>query len=52
MNDEFFRLPLGQWVKTGVDWITENLGFLFDFIRTVFSGLFDGADWLFATPPF
>lgn len=51
MND-FFRLPLGQWVKVAVDWVTENLGFLFDFIRTVFGGLYDATDWLLATPPF
>ena len=52
MNDEFFRLPLGEWVKIGVDWITANLQVLFDVIRTVFGGLYDGAEWIFATPPF
>lgn len=52
MNDEFFRLPLGQWVDVAVDWVTENLGFLFDFIRSIFGGLFDAADWLLVTPPF
>ncbi|MHA6667430.1 ABC transporter permease [Homoserinimonas sp. A447] len=52
MSDDFFRLPLGQWVKVAVDWVTENLGFLFDFIRSIFNGLYDAADWLFVTPPF
>lgn len=52
MNDEFFRLPLGEWVDVAVDWVTENLGFLFDFIRSIFGGLYDAADWLFVTPPF
>ena len=52
MNDDFFRLPLGEWVSVAVKWVTENLGFLFDFIRSIFGGLYDAADWLFATPPF
>jgi glycine betaine/proline transport system substrate-binding protein len=52
VKDEFFRLPLGEWVGVAVGWVTDNLGFLFDFIRTVFSGLYDAADWLFVTPPF
>jgi ABC-type proline/glycine betaine transport system permease subunit len=52
VSDDFFRLPLGQWVKVAVDWVTENLGFIFDFIRSIFGGLYDAADWLFITPPF
>jgi ABC-type proline/glycine betaine transport system permease subunit len=52
VNDEFFRLPLGDWVSVAVKWITANLGFLFDFIRAIFGGMYDAADWLFTTPPF
>ena len=52
MSDDFFRLPLGEWVSVAVKWVTENLGFLFDFVRGIFGGLYDAADWLFATPPF
>ena len=52
MNDGFFRLPLGEWVSVAVKWVTQNLGFLFDFIRSIFGGLYDAADWLFVTPPF
>ena len=52
MNDDFFRLPLGEWVNVAVDWVTENLGFFFDFIRSIFGGLYAAADWLFVTPPF
>ncbi|TQL47710.1 glycine betaine/proline transport system permease protein [Homoserinimonas aerilata] len=51
MND-FPRLPLGQWVKAAVDWVTEYLGVVFDVIRTVFNGLFDGVDWVLSAPPF
>jgi len=52
VNDGFFRLPLGEWVSVAVKWVTENLQILFDVIRTVFGGLYDGAEWLLATPPF
>jgi ABC-type proline/glycine betaine transport system permease subunit len=52
VNNDFFRLPLGEWVSVAVDWVTENLGILFDIIRSIFGGLYDGAEWLFITPPF
>ena len=52
MSDDFFRLPIGEWVKTGVDWVTDNLGLLFDVIRNIFGGLYEAADWVFITPPF
>ena len=50
MND--FRLPLGQWVKAAVDWVTENLSILFDVIRAVFGGLYEAVDWVLSTPSF
>jgi hypothetical protein len=31
-----FRIPLGQWVKAFIDFVTDNLAFLFDFIRVIF----------------
>ncbi|WP_306231325.1 ABC transporter permease [Agrococcus beijingensis] len=45
------RLPLGDWVETGVDWITVNLAVLFDVIRALVNGLFDVAEWVFTEPP-
>ena len=45
------RMPVGDWVETGVDWITGNLAVLFDLIRTLVSGLFDVAEWTFTEPP-
>lgn len=50
MND--FRLPLGTWAATVVDFITSSFGPLFDVIRTVFGGFYDGLEWALATPPF
>lgn len=45
------RLPLGDWVETGVDWITDNLAVLFDIIRTVVGGVFDVVEMAFTEPP-
>ncbi|ERG63616.1 hypothetical protein L332_04000 [Agrococcus pavilionensis RW1] len=45
------RLPLGDWVETGVDWITDNLAVLFDVIRTVVAGVFDVVEMVFTEPP-
>lgn len=45
------RLPLGDWVETGVDWITDNLAVLFDVIRTVVGGVFDVVELAFTEPP-
>ena len=50
MND--FRIPLGSWVKVGVDWIIENLAGVFDFFRAFILALYDSFDFIFASPPF
>ena len=47
-----FRLPLGSWVEVFVDFITTYLSGLFDVIRIVFKGLYNGVDWALASPPF
>lgn len=52
MNDQFFRLPLGEWVAAGVKWVTANLGLFFDVIRNIFGGLYEAVDWVLVTPPF
>ena len=46
------RLPLGDWVEVFVDFITEYLSAVFDIIRVVFKGFYEGVDWILATPPF
>ena len=46
-----FRIPVGEWVETGVDWLRDNLGGLFDVIIVVVRFLVDGlTDILVATP--
>ncbi|WP_431280332.1 ABC transporter permease [Leifsonia poae] len=46
------RLPLGEWATDVVDFITQFFGPVFDVIRTVFTGLYQGMDWILQTPPF
>ncbi|MFF5499075.1 ABC transporter permease/substrate binding protein [Streptomyces aquilus] len=36
------RIPLGDWVNDAVDWLLAHMGWLFDFLKTVFTGTYDG----------
>ena len=46
-----FRIPLGEWVETAVDWLRDNLSGLFDVITVVVRFLVDGlTDILLAVP--
>ncbi|MHA7306817.1 ABC transporter permease [Arthrobacter sp. TMN-49] len=47
-----FRIPLGDWVEIGLDWITTSFDAFFKFIRTVFVSAYDELDWLLNAPPF
>lgn len=47
-----FRIPLGEWVEVGLDWLTTTFDSVFDLIRSIFVGAYDGLDWLLTTPPF
>ena len=51
MNDTF-RFPLGQWVESGIDYITDTFGWFFDAIRFVVSGAHDSVNLLLTSPPF
>ncbi|WP_193509742.1 ABC transporter permease subunit [Cryobacterium sp. BB736] len=50
MND--FRIPLGDWVESLVQFVTKYFSDVFGAIRTVFKGAYDALDWILATPPF
>ncbi len=54
MNDDTFefRIPLGDWVSSAVDWLTSNLSALFSVIADVLRWLFDTAEVVFTAPPF
>ena len=46
------RIPLGDWVATGVDWVIDNAEAPFIVLRTIFLGLYTAInDGLTALPP-
>ena len=49
---DIFRLPLGQWVEDGIDYITDTFGWFFDAIRFIISGAHDSVNLLLTSPPF
>ncbi|MDN3260299.1 ABC transporter permease/substrate binding protein [Streptomyces sp. CSDS2] len=44
------RIPLGDWVDSGVDWLVAHLSWLFDAVKAVMEGMYDGIDTLLAAP--
>ncbi|WP_206446133.1 ABC transporter permease [Agrococcus sp. KRD186] len=45
------RLPLGDWVEAGVDWITANLAILFDLVKSIITGIYDAIEYVLVEPP-
>ena len=45
------RIPLGTWVKELINFLKEYLGWLFDAISMVLTGVYDVAVWVFTAPP-
>lgn len=50
--DAITRPEIGAWVEAFVDFITDVFRPVFDIIRTVFQGLYDGVDLVLSGPPF
>ncbi|MEU9391332.1 ABC transporter permease/substrate binding protein [Streptomyces sp. NPDC048324] len=44
------RIPLGDWVNSTVDWLLHHVSWLFDFLKTVFTGAYDGIDAVLQAP--
>ncbi|GGZ61187.1 ABC transporter permease/substrate binding protein [Streptomyces bluensis] len=44
------RIPLGDWVNGTVDWLLGHMAWLFDFLKTVFVGTYDGIDAVLQAP--
>ncbi|WP_371672631.1 ABC transporter permease/substrate binding protein [Streptomyces sp. NBC_00289] len=44
------RIPLGDWVNDAVDWLLSHMAWLFDFLKTVFTGTYDGIDAVLQAP--
>lgn len=46
------RIPLGDWVDRALDWMTENLAVIFDFIQMVLKGFHEGLYFVLSQPPY
>ena len=44
------RLPLGDWVDSGVNWLVGHLSWLFDAIKAVMEGMYSGIDAVLGAP--
>ncbi|MFC7918168.1 ABC transporter permease/substrate binding protein [Streptomyces sp. NPDC057386] len=44
------RIPLGDWVNDSVDWLLGHVSWLFDFLKTVFTGTYDAIDAVLQAP--
>ncbi|UYQ61201.1 ABC transporter permease/substrate binding protein [Streptomyces peucetius] len=44
------RLPLGDWVDSGVDWLQRHLSWLFDAISSLVTGMYDAIDAALSAP--
>ncbi|MDX3454996.1 ABC transporter permease/substrate binding protein [Streptomyces sp. ME02-8801-2C] len=44
------RLQLGDWVDDGVTWLVNHMSWLFDAIKTVVEGLYDGINAVLTAP--
>ncbi|WP_229858962.1 glycine betaine ABC transporter substrate-binding protein, partial [Streptomyces anandii] len=44
------RIPLGDWVNSAVDWLLGHMAWLFDFLKLVFTGTYDGINAVLQAP--
>ncbi|MGW4205310.1 ABC transporter permease/substrate binding protein [Streptomyces sp. NPDC004726] len=44
------RLPLGDWVDSGVEWLQSHLTWLFDAVSSLVTGMYDGLDAVLSAP--
>jgi len=45
------RIPIGDWIESGFDWVSDNLSAFFDIVDTVISTAVDGLTDLLLLPP-
>lgn len=50
MND--FRIPLGKWAESVIDFVTENMGWIFTALRSVLLSIYQAVEWILSSPPF
>ena len=49
---DIVRIPIGDWVEAGVDFVIDNFAGLFLVLRAIFIGAYNAIDWVLVTPPF
>ncbi|WP_411731440.1 ABC transporter permease [Paeniglutamicibacter sp.] len=52
MANDLFRIPVGKWAESALDWVIDNLGVFFDGVKAFFGQFYEGLDWVLTTPPF
>ncbi|WP_027686655.1 ABC transporter permease [Rhizobium leguminosarum] len=52
MDSSGFTDLFDEWTDAALEWVSDNGEFLFDSIRQVLEGLYDGILWLLQLPPF
>lgn len=50
--EDAIRIPIGQWVRSFIDFLKEYLGGFFDVVAAIFTAVYDVSAWVFTTPPF
>ncbi|MDO3445216.1 proline/glycine betaine ABC transporter permease [Agrobacterium sp. V1] len=52
MDTSGFTDAFDEWTDATLEWVSENGESLFDYVRLVLEGLYDGILWLLELPPF
>ncbi|MDO3436652.1 proline/glycine betaine ABC transporter permease [Rhizobium sp. CBN3] len=52
MDSSAFTDLFDEWTDSALEWVSDNGEFLFDYIRQLLEGLYDGILWLLELPPF
>lgn len=47
-----FRVPLGDWIDSGINWLEATFTFVFNFVSTTSEAIYTGLEWILMTPPF
>ncbi len=46
------RIPVGQWIADVLDWLAAHVAWLFDFVKVVLDGFYNGLNYVLATPSY
>jgi glycine betaine/proline transport system permease protein len=52
MDSSGFADTFDAWTDSALEWLSDNGEFLFDFVRTLLEGFYDGILWALELPPF